>query len=380
MKRIILVPLEPLNERYTEQWYRRLPEAFRAHGFEVLVVDGTPLLQDEIKVGAFLDINSTVHYKMTQLQAISAMFHKGDMREGDIFFFSDIEFWGLESVRLMSQMNNVPVKITGFLHAASYTKEDAFAVAAEYQQHTELGWVTALDKVFVGSHYHMNAFLERRVPEDLRSKVGKKFVVTRNPLFMDEYHQFDVPKQKKVLLTNRFDYEKRPRDTLALFEHLKHQFPDWEFVVTTGRKQVRGEVKDLALLHSLEDNGIVTVKAGLTKQQYHQELAEAYMTVSHSIEENYGYCLVESIVYGVIPLAPRGLSHDELVPQRCLFEDRIADFLTKPADFHANGRTPPRGSDLEMAIHWMNRFGEPTPTMLLDTSGTQNIINELKVL
>ena len=73
MKQLIVVPIEPLTERYSEQWYRKFPEAFNAEGYNVVTIDGQPLLENEIKVGAFLDINSTVHYKMSQLQTIAKL-------------------------------------------------------------------------------------------------------------------------------------------------------------------------------------------------------------------------------------------------------------------------------------------------------------------
>src|ERR1700693_725536 len=119
MTDLIVIPLEPISERYTEQWYRRLPPAFINAGFNVKVIDGLTLLDNEIKVGAFLDINSTTHYKWSQLQAISKMFHNSEIKDNTVFFFSDIEFWGIEAIRLLADMNNVKIKLTGFLHAGS---------------------------------------------------------------------------------------------------------------------------------------------------------------------------------------------------------------------------------------------------------------------
>lgn len=390
-RKIYYIPIEPLTERYTAQWYTNFPEAFWNAGFDVETIDGVPLLDNEIKVGAFLDINSTVHYKMSQLQSIAKLFHAGTVNNGDIFFFGDIEFWGLESVRLMAQMNGVDVKITGFLHAASYTKEDAFAVAADYQQFTEVGWLAALDKVFVGSAYHKKAFIDRRLSiwskdlvvnkhntaKRLTEKMEDKIVVTKNPLFVDEYHDFgDVKKLKKILLTNRFDHEKRPGNTLKLFAALKARYPDWEFVVTTGRKTIRGAEEDLQLLDKLVAEGVVTVKAGLTKEEYHRELAEAYMVVSHSIEENYGYCVAEAIYYRCVPLLLQGVSHDEFVTPAYTFskfpESPYFDKPEKQVADHVTG--------LSKAVHWIERYNEPTPEIALDTSGMQNIINELKLL
>ena len=109
---LIYIPIEPITERYTEQWYRCLPPQFKAAGFDVTVVDGTPLLNNEIKVGTFLDINSTTHYKWSQLMQISRLFQTGQIADGSVFFFGDIEFWGRAFVgrheRRQSQAHRFP--------------------------------------------------------------------------------------------------------------------------------------------------------------------------------------------------------------------------------------------------------------------------------
>jgi glycosyltransferase involved in cell wall biosynthesis len=370
-RKLILVPIEPLAERYSESWYRNLPKLFGEAGFAVTIIQGSPL-EDTVKVGTFLDINSTVHYKMAQLQRIASLFHRGEVEPGTVFFFSDIEFWGLESVRLLSQLNGVPVKMCGFLHAASYTREDAFAVAARYQKYIEVGWLACLDAVFVGSHYHKQVLCQRRIyryaeRSDIPS-LTNRIHVTRNPLFLDDYAQPKpkAVKQKKVLLTNRFDSEKRPGETLALFQQLKAEFSDWRFIITTGRSSLeRSNAPDLVRrARALEAAGVVEIKDGLNKSQYHEELSSAAIVVSHSIEENYGYCIAEALIYGVVPLLRKGLSHDEFVDEdnRFLFDNQKS-----PAD------------DLHQARKLLESFGTeewpeaPSP----DVFGAQRILQQV---
>jgi len=40
---------------------------------------------------------------------------------------------------------------------------------------------------------------------------------------------------------------------------------------------------------------------------------------SNSIEENFGYCILEALIFKTIPVLPKGLSHDELVNKEYLF-------------------------------------------------------------
>ena len=341
---LIIVPIEPLIERYTESWYRNLPKAFEAAGFNVTTIDGNPL-QQTVKVGSFLDINSTVHYKMTQLQNLAARFDANKVKNGTVIFFSDIEFWGLESVRLMAQMNGVKVALAGFCHAASYTKEDAFEVAAQYQQYTEIGWLAALDLVMVGSNYHKQAIYKRRIEplvanETSRQHLMDKIVVTGNPLFREDYAKTGVAKDgNMVLLTNRLDQEKRPLWTLKLFEMAKRSHPDWRFAITSGRNGLRSNSPEvLAQIHRLVMGEVIEVHSGVNKAKYHALLERASVSVSHSIEENFGYCIVEAALYGCAPMCPNGQSHVELVNRysRLLVKDRSAQTADQGANLSAD--------------------------------------------
>lgn len=315
--KIIYVPIEPLKERYTESWYRNIPIFFRGQGCEVETVEGSPLT-DAVTVGTFLDINSTVAYKAEQLKRIAQMFHERRVADGSVFFFGDVEFWGIEAVRLMAQINQVDVKLTGFLHAASYTAEDAFAVAADYQRYTELGWLKALDRVFVGSHYHRDAVIERRVNEygtrEDQTEIPYKIQVTGNPMFRDDYEIFPGSKKKQLVIANRFDWEKRPNLSLDFAYLLKRQNPDLEVVVVTSRPRFRSNREWLvSYARQLEKDGVLTIREGLTKTQYHQVLDESMVMLTNTIEENFGYCIVEACHYGCYPILKNAYSHPELV-------------------------------------------------------------------
>lgn len=317
MTTLYILPIEPLEERYTAEWYRNLPVRFSKYFKEVITIDGVQTT-DGVDVGAFLDMNSTIYYKAAQMQKVSELFRKKQIKDGSTFFISDIEFWGIESLRLMSQLNGVKIKIYGFLHAASYTKEDAFEVAAPYQKYTELGWVAACDGIFVGSAYHADAFFERRIKpfaaaDDIET-LKNKFIVSGNPLFKEEYPDRGVEKKNKIIISNRFDFEKRPNESLTFAYLMKKRRPDVEVVITTSRATFRSNQQWLVdFARGMEQDGIVTIKAGLTKAQYHTELQESKIMLSNSIEENFGYCIAEALAYSTYPLLPNKLSHPELV-------------------------------------------------------------------
>lgn len=363
MHDLILVPIEPLEERYTAQWYKRMPSIFAPHFSSVRVIDGSPLT-NEVKVGTFLDINSTVHYKNSQLMKIAKMFAEGSIKANTRFFFGDIEFWGLESVRLMADMNQVPVVLTGFLHAASYTEGDAFAIAQKYQQYTEVGWYLALDYVFVGSPYSKQRFVTQRLLKHGHS--GSRIIPTGNPMFREDYQVFDVQKKKQVLLTNRFDMEKRPDLTLDLFRKAKAKHPDWKFIVTTGRRKLTPNQDLLAMAYEAANEGILEIREGLTKTEYHKTLAESLVMVSHSPEESFGYCAAEAANYDCQPLLTDTASHPFIVPNRRhlfnLYEDPngpISDSCLAALECLMENPEP--------TAHYVDRFFDQSMQQIINT-------------
>lgn len=340
LSKLWYIPIEPLAERYTEQWYNEFPVLFKQYGMdEVKVIDGAPLT-NFVKVGAFLDMNSTVHYKNTQMQQISAAFNNGEVNAGDIFFIADLEYWGIEAIRLMSQLNNVPVKLFGWLHAASFTKEDAFSVAAPYQKYIEIGWCSAMDGVFVGSQYQKDAFYERRIAPlvssvEEQNELMNKIHPVGNPLFMNVYEKeqhYSFNKKKQLIISNRFDYEKRPNESLQFAYLLKKRVPDLEIIVTTSRPKFKSNKQWLVnLALGMQEDGIIKIYEGLTKSEYHRHLAESKLMLTNSIEESFGYCIAEALAFGTNVLAPNHCSHPELLcgDSRMLFDN--ADEIVEKA-------------------------------------------------
>jgi len=316
---IYYIPIEPLDERYTEQWYRWFPQEFERQNKDYITIDGQPLLTDEIKTGTFLDVNSSAHYKSTQLQEIAKLFYTNKIVENDVFFVADIEFYGIEMIKYLSVLNKIPIKLYGFCHAASYTNEDFFQQTESFAKYYETGWFNTFDKIFVGSEYHKQQILNNRVINN-----AGNIVVTGNPYDIKEvkdsiHHQ---TKENMIICTNRPDYEKRPNLTLDVFVSLKQKYPDWEFIVTTGRKQWgAGWIRDKALF--LQEQGIITIRENLSKQEYFELLAKSKIMTGNSIEENFGYCILESLIFNTIPVLPNDYSHVELMDNdtKYLFDD-----------------------------------------------------------
>lgn len=313
------LPIQPLEERYSAQWWTMFPDEFNRRSIQFGVIQGERLTAT-INNGTFLDTNDSLYWQASQLKQVARLFHYKQIKDGDVFFVADIEFWGIEAIRYLATLNDVKIKLCGFCHAGSYTKEDFFAKCAPYAKSYEHAWGRIFDKIFVGSHYH------KRQLKDLRGIPGGKIAVTGNPYDI-EGTLSQLPKVKKknrIICTNRPDPEKRPGMTLATFITLHRVHPDWEFMVTTSRKQWgTGELRDHAL--HLQTIGIITIKENLSKLEYLTLLAESKVMTGNSIEENFGYCILEALITNTIPIVEKNYSHPELLnnDDRCLFMNPI---------------------------------------------------------
>ena len=314
---VYYLPIEPLNERYTEQWYRWFPEEFARQGLEYVVLDGDPLLQDEIKVGTFLDINSTLHYKAEQLKRVADLFHRRLVKAGDCFFVADIEFFGIEAIRYLSVLNNISVKLVGFAHAGSYTRGDFMEPCIPFARVYERGWGEICDVICVGSEYHRECLITLR----LSTRGSRQVVVTGNPYFLEEIQtpgrsaigEESRPSRPPLILhSNRPDPEKNPGQALYVFSLLSRRNPEWRFAVCTSRKQwASGRLREdaLGMVHPER----FAIFEGLSKNAYLDLLSGSSVMLSCSSEENFGYCILEAAALGCMPVLKNCASHPELL-------------------------------------------------------------------
>jgi glycosyltransferase involved in cell wall biosynthesis len=308
-KRIFYIPIEPLEERYTAQWMRWFPQEFKKAGFEVVVIEGKSLT-DKIETGEFLDINATLAYKASQLEKVGELFYKKEIKPNDIFFIADLEFWGIESIRYLSVLNKIPVKIYGFLHAGSYDREDFMAPCERFAKHFEEGWLEVCDKIFVGSVYHKNLILEKRYCSN-----PDKIIVTGNPWNTNEALKMvgKYKKKNQIVHSNLPDWRKRPNIFLNLVPIIKRRYPEAKIVLTTSRKRWGREDWLWLVAKELESRGMLEIKENLTKKEYYKILAESKVMFSATEQETFGYCIVEAMTFDTNPVVPNRLSCPEIV-------------------------------------------------------------------
>jgi glycosyltransferase involved in cell wall biosynthesis len=319
--KIVLLPLEPLEERYTAWWYKWFPREFERLGVDYVVIDGERLTQ-RVETGAFLDVHSSYYWELSQLKQVVKMFKCGEIKDGDVIFSMDIEFPGhFYALKYLALKSRKKVRTYGFLHAGSYTVGDFVSFLEPSMKYFEIGWLETLDGVFVASNYHRNAIINRRLTHFGRTGLSSKIHVTGNPFFLNDAYSLAKPKPPNersidVIITDRPDEEKRVWDALILGLSLSHRLgKKLNIALTTSRAMYLGWnskwIRDFVKF--MEKHNHVKVYEGLSKQQYYELLSNSRIYITATIEENFGYCSVEAMAFDVCPIMPNKFAFPEHV-------------------------------------------------------------------
>lgn len=298
---IYYLPLERLDKRYTNSMHDLLVKGFtKWFPNNVTVIEGKDL-GGEIKVGSFLDSDGTNYWKFAQLQEVCKLFRNDEIKDGDIFFISDLWFPGLESIKYMAMFHNITVKIVGMFHAGSWTETDYVRELEPWAANLERGWFDMIDEVYLGSE-----FIKSEIIEKTRAKYFRRLKVTGLPFDFDYVKSFSsLVKEDLVVFTGRLCDEKQP----------------WQF-------------------DNLKINGtkVKTMEMGLSKIDYYKLLGRAKVIFSSALQENFGYGPIEGITLGCMPVMPNRLAYKEQYPTRFRYqtlkkaEDMINDFLKNYKD------------------------------------------------
>lgn len=286
-----IVELEPIDARYTAQWYVEIPKQLEAHkqqiGSDVNVVTlGTNgvVTNNNVTSGAFLDFYHTNNYKASQVERIAKLFQEGYIKSGDRFFFADIWHFGITALKYMAELTGIDVTITAYVHAGAYDPTDILGMkmGKDWSHNQERAWFYACDEVYVASDFNRGIFIRNLgIPEEHQHRV----VTVGQP--MDYLNRLqvrkDTPKENIILFPHRLNNDKLPE----IFRDLRDHLPD-----------------DIRALMTQEEN--------LSKDEYYELLSRTKVVFSCSLHENFGISMVEGVLCGAIPMVPNRACYPEL--------------------------------------------------------------------
>jgi hypothetical protein len=284
MKTLYIVPIEPIDQRYTKQWYENIPRLFgrriadlKTSPWQVITIDGRQP-RTGTTTGAFLDFGVTNIYKATQVEDIAARFSRGEVKPGDVFLITDAWNFAITAIRYMSDLLDIPVEIHGIWHAGAYDPTDILGMkmGKGWSSSQERAWYYACDYNWYATDFHRNMFVENLIVtpgKALRSGQPHDPVVQQ----LTAYQNND--KHNVVMWPHRYNADKQPE----IAEDLS---------------------KDL--------NIMITQKMKLDKEAYYQTMGQAAAIFSCALHENLGISVMEGTLAGAIPVVPDRASYHEM--------------------------------------------------------------------
>lgn len=323
MSKLIYVPLENLPQRYTVM----MNNAINKHADIILYPDIE--IDTQIKNGEFLDIINTSKFKAIQLQMISELFNENKIEDGDTFLIADIFFPGIESIKYMSELLDIDVKVYGFNHAGRSDANDFVQKLGEWSDASEKGYNQLCDGIFVGSEHHKNNIKSYfNIPDEKLHTTGVIWDLTYMDRFKDEIGS--VEKEDFIIWPHRICEEKGINDLI-------------EFAKSTNKKIVITSSGPERELPDVPDN--IEYIYNLSKLEYYTLMAKAKWYLSNAYQETFGYTIQEAIYFNCNILVPNRACCPEMVPEKCVYNDltEIEDKLNQ---------------DLVIDFEWTNRFND----------------------
>lgn len=303
--RIIYMPIEPLEERYSKDWLNWTTEYFRSlkenQGMDFDFVTLLPESYGKIENGAFLDCIGTNAFKAKQLDMATEWIGKNatgsDTIEDVVFYLQDGWFPGIEMLAYIRNAMGLGFKIACCLHAGTWDKED-FIVRKEmgyWARPLETAWFNIYDLIFVATRFHRSLLLKHAKiinPED----VGRRLYTTGFPIFRPRFTTETVspaslPGEIRIVFPHRLDREKGSDSFSKFCDMMKERMPEHKFTFYCTKEICK------------------------TKDEYYSTLAKSDYAVSFALQETWGIAMQEATMCGCIPIVPDRLSYQTMYPR-----------------------------------------------------------------
>lgn len=289
MAKLIYVPIEPYKGRYSEQWIRWFESEFKQYGIDYLTVLGESL-STEVQTGSVFNPVSISHYRAVQLARIHRLVFEGKVSNGDVIFFDDFQFPGMEQIAHYLPQIGLQVDIFSFCHAGTWDKADyvnRFGLS-RWMRFEEQAWFEINKKVFVATEFH------------------KQLIVQQFPQYESKLSVVGEPFNTKEVTGNRklIPFSKRKVD--LIFPHRVDEEKNPVMFLKAVECTSRRIGKSLTVR--------IPITERLTKEQYYDLLNNSKLVVSTAFQETFGIAVAEAVTLGCIPVLPDCLSYRDIYP------------------------------------------------------------------
>lgn len=307
---IFVMALEPIESRYTIQWFDGLPncikQALKDKNINGSVYNVVGRFQNTMETtkGAFLNFTKTNVWKNDQMNILAQNFERGLITPGDKILFPDAWHPGIIQTKYMSELLDIPVEIHAIWHAGSYDPQDFLGRKIKdkrWSKTFERSLAHCIDYNYFATHYHIELF-EKNILfgctpfEDEEAPFSNQLVRSGQPhdALIDTLKPYSTTRKENIILfPHRIAPEKQPE----IFDDLAKSMPEYEWI----------KCQDL----------------NLSKDEYHKLLGRAKLVFSANLQETLGISAMEAVITKTIPFVPDRLSYSEMY---------LVDFLY-PSDY-----------------------------------------------
>lgn len=296
---VFIMALEPLDTRYTGQWFTGFPECIKAYNPAIDVVNvAGEQVETAVTPGAFLNFSATNIWKNTQINQMALWFADGTVKDGDHVIFTDAWHTGIQQIKYMSELLGIKVTIHSMWHAGSYDPQDFLGrliADKRWTHNVERSFYYASDFNYFATEFHRDMLRDALFGADTdtsRRTAMEKAVICGQPhnKLVEGLKPFRGMQKRRMVL---FPHRLAPEKQLNIFKDLEENMPDVEFVVAQEQK--------------------------LTKDEYHKLLGEAQVIFSANLQETLGISAMEGVLVDAIPFLPNRLSYTEMYEEPFLY-------------------------------------------------------------
>lgn len=334
--KIFYFPLEQIPQRMYSTVYQKMTKAFEKANlsYEVILpsVDASKIDTG----GCVMSGAGHCQWCLEQMAIFMSKLRNGEVKEGDVCYFDDLWFPGLEAIFYATRLMNISIGVYGFIHAGSFTYLDFVYPMQHWARDLEKSWFTASDLIFVGSEQTKKDIIDTKLiaytSGELPGYDSDKIKVTGLPFEVDKsICEVATKKEDIVIFPHRDDIDKGVDDLLTLILKVRQLYGTARYIITSGGRPVRESTK--ALFSSFPE---VEFMPDLSKKEYYQLLSKCKVMFSAAIQENFGVCAQEALAFDVAPVCPDRVSYQYLLPTKFLYCNlndaaaKVANFLHAP--------------------------------------------------
>ena len=269
--------------RHVDHWRTIVPSMLEHNGYDVNIIQGDDLVPNDS------GLLGETYYKTSQFASICDNMLRGMISPNDVFIIGDAWNPTVLSIRYMSDIHKLNLKIIGFWRDGIYDVDSKIWMNTVRQPRQ---WSRAFERSLFTA-YDYNCFLSQVRADKFKSRYNfkrdNKVVVSGFPYggireLRDAYPHIE---KEDIIVLPHDSFNEDQRD---IFKALQRYLSDYKFV-------------DCAELR-------------LSRTEYYDVLIRAKGIMAINLSESDPTNIYEGMVFGCVPIVPNRLVYNEVFPEK----------------------------------------------------------------